>query len=83
MIEFGVSNSSLPKGSNKVKPPQSLTEVFGRPTDIGSFSDIQIKEYIDKKAKEFWAENAKIFSIGRSLLFLQITKDNSEILLVP
>ena len=54
VIEFGVSNSSLPKANMKIKPPETILEVYGNPVDA-VVSDSQIKDLIDEKAKQFWA----------------------------
>ncbi len=32
-IEFGIANSSLPKANSKIKPPDTLIELYGNPVD--------------------------------------------------
>lgn len=29
VVEFGTSNSSMPRGANKVKAPETLIEIYG------------------------------------------------------
>lgn len=48
IIEFGYSNSSLPK-SVKTKPPDSIIEVYGSYPDM-ALNQNRIKDMIDKKA---------------------------------
>jgi hypothetical protein len=38
---------------------------------------------LDNKSKEFWAQKAKPFNIGKSITVLQITNEQAETLLVP
>lgn len=68
MIEFGLSNSSLPKGS-KNKPPDSMIEVYGLCSDL-SITQAKMKEEIDKKAQEFWQNGAKLVKIGKAMQML-------------
>jgi hypothetical protein len=49
VVEFGISNSSMPRGGSKFKPPDSLIEIYGQPKDL-SLNPNLIKEKIDKKA---------------------------------
>jgi hypothetical protein len=59
IIEFGISNSSMPKVNPKIKPPDSLVEIYGQPTDL-NISSAKLKEMLDKKAQEYWMEDAKL-----------------------
>ena len=74
IVEFGVSNSSMPRGSTKQKPPESLIEVYGQATDL-AMSVPRMKELMDKQAQAFWVSKATLFSVGRSIPMLQIVKD--------
>ena len=49
VIEFGISNSSMPKVNPKIKPPDSLIEVYGQPIDL-NINSVKLKEMLDKKA---------------------------------
>lgn len=33
-IEFAISNSSLPKANTKIKPPDTLIELYGNTVDV-------------------------------------------------
>ena len=81
IIEFGASNSAIPK-SSKPKPPDSMIELYGSCSDL-RVSQTKIKEEIDKKAQEFWQQGAKLVKVGKALQMLQITKSPDEYLIVP
>eukprot|EP00347_Sterkiella_histriomuscorum_P017580 403348792 len=81
LIEFGLSNSSLPKGS-KNKPPDSMIEVYGSCSDL-AINQAKIKKEIDEKAREFWQRSAKLIKVGKSMQMLQIANSVEEFLIVP
>ena len=54
VIEFGQSNSSIPRGAQKTKPPETIIEIYGQPGDLAKTSLMGLKEMLDKNAQDFW-----------------------------
>jgi len=56
--------------------------VYGYSQDVQE-SSTALKDLLDKKAKEFWQNSAKLYNVGKSVQMLQIVNDPTESLFVP